>query len=210
VSEEPKPGDDVFTEEDLAPTAADRRGQLKLVVDKVAASIAVTVLGGWAGGLVVLHWATIPWVLELTPPPLAGRVLAAILTTFNGMAIGCGAIALGCEVVRTAMTAKLQATAMPRIRRYLAIVLAVAMAYLGMVLTPQISSLVQTGITPKVGPDGIELARLTEQAELIGVTTIPLAAALIALHLFTLPRATEPEEDEEVLTPLPPGPGTQS
>ncbi len=209
MSEETKPGDDVFTEEDLAPTSTDRRRKIRFVADKLAAAIATVALGGWAGGLVVPHFATTPWVLELTPPPLGGRVLAAILTSFDGMAIGCGALALGCEVVRTAIAATPRNTVTPRIRRYLTILLAAALAYTGTILTPQISQLVQAGASPQVGPDGAELARLYGQAELIGMATIPLAAVLIALHIFTLPGATE-QEDEPAVAPLPPGPSSTS
>jgi len=209
MSDETKPGDEVFTDEDLTPSPGEGRIQLGLVIDKVATAVATMVLGGWAGGLVVLHYGTTPWVLELTPPPLGGRVLAAILTSFDGMALGCGAIALGCEVVRTAMAARRRPTVTTRIRRYLAIFLAAAMAYIGLVLTPKIVPLAQLGVAPKVGPDGFELARLYDQAELIGLATVPLAAVLIALHIFTLRSGTAPG-DEPAAAPLPPGPATQS
>jgi len=208
VTEERKPGEETFTADDLAPGDGDRRAQRKVVIEKAVAAVATLALGSWAGGLVVLHSATIPAVVELSPGVVGGRVLATILLSFDQLAVGCAATALGCEVVRTALAGRRVPKMAQRVRRYLAILLAAAMAYAGLVLTPQIAQRVQAGASPKLGPESPELARLVDQAELLGIATIPLAALLIALHLFTLPgsRAEDEEDDEPAPAPLPPGP----
>ncbi len=108
-------------------------------------------------------------------------------------------------MVRTALAGRTVPRVAQRVRRYLAILLAAAMAYAGLVLTPKIAQLVQAGVTPKLGPESPELTRLVDQAELLGIATIPLAILLIALHLFTLPGG-QPEDDEPAPAPLPPGP----
>ena len=209
MSDETEPGNETFSADDLAPSPADQRARRRAVLDKVVAAVATLALGGWAGGLVVVHGATVPAVMEQTPAVVGGRVLATMLMSFDQLALGCAATALGCEVVRTGLAWGRVATIAQRIRRYLAILLAAAMAYVGLVLTPQIAGLVKAGATPTAGPDSPEISRLLDQAELLGMTTIALAAGLIALHLFTLPGGGD-EDDEPAVAPLPPGPAQGS
>ena len=208
MSDEIKPGEDVFGEEDLEPSdehgADARRPPQRMYGDRAATTIAVTALGLWAGGLIALGACAAPFVFELTPYPFSGKAMGAAFGRFDTIAIACGVVVLGCEIART-LIARGRATAIvPRIRRGIAIILAMGALFGGMRLTPAIMALHDQGVRRNVGPEGAELERLHKQAEMIGKLTVPGALALIALHVFTLRVGSD--EDEWVVAPGVPGP----
>jgi hypothetical protein len=181
-----EPGEDVFSEDDLGPTDEDVRAHRRMQGDRAATTIAVTALGLWAGGLIALGACAAPFVFKLTPYPLSGMAMGAAFARFDTIAIACGVVVLGCEVMRT-LIARGRATALaPRIRRGAAIILAVGALYGGVQLTPAIMELHREGARRNVGADGARLEQLHKQAEMIGKLTVPAALALIALHVFTL------------------------
>lgn len=185
MTDDIKPGEDVFDESDLGPSDDERRARRRLVADRVATTAAVTALGVWAGGLVALGACAAPFVFELTPYPFSGQAMGAAFRRFDSIAIGCGVVALGAEVVRTLAAAGQSQSRWMRVRRYLAIAMSVSALYAGMRLTPTIIDMHGQGVRRNVGARGAELERIHRQAELIGKATVPLAVVLIALHIFT-------------------------
>ena len=200
----PAPGEDVFGADDLAPPEWEVRAGRRMLADKVATTVAVTALGLWLGGLVALGVCAAPMVFRLTPYPFSGNAMGAAFQRFDTIAIGCGVIALGCEVVRTLLRWGERPRIAPRVRRYVAIAMALGAVYTGVRLTPSILALHRDGVRRNVGSEGAELQRLHAQAELIGKVNAPLAVLLIGLHVFTL-RSGADEEDDAV-APAAPGP----
>lgn len=200
----PKAGEDVFTEDDLAPSDDDVRALRRMRIDKAAVVVAVSALGVWVGGLVALGACAAPMVFEHTPYPFSGRAMGSAFARFDSIAIGCAVVALGAEVVRTLVSIKSGGGKLiARIRRYAAIALALAAVYSGMRLTPAIMELHEQGARRNIGPAGEQLESLHAQAELIGKLIVPVALALIALHVITLRLRTD--DDEVVLVPAAPG-----
>ncbi|MBI4705716.1 MAG: DUF4149 domain-containing protein [Deltaproteobacteria bacterium] len=185
--------DDVFTEADLQPSPAERRSARRRLIDTSAAALAVGAVGLWVGGIVALEACVGPAVRGLVPPPLGGRILAAALARFDDLAIACAAVALGCEVVRTAVSRRRQgnmiAALAARLRRLVAIAMAGAAVFTSLWLVPAMTA--------------------PEQAAVVARGLAPLGALLVALHVFTLrARPSDDEDDEEPVAPLPPGPGS--
>jgi hypothetical protein len=203
----PAPGEDVFTAADLEPSEEDKRAIRRMRIDKGAAIVAVIALGVWAGGMLALGVCAAPFVFRLTPAPWSGYAMGAAFARFDTIAIAMSVLTLGAEVVRTLLAMRRPAARalLPRLRRYGAIVLALAAVYSGMRLSPTINQMHQDGVRRNVGPEGIELEKIHKQAELIAKIAMPLALVLAALHVVTL--RTSPEDDEEESeAPLPPGP----
>jgi hypothetical protein len=185
----PPPGEDVFSEDDLAPRDDERRGARLDALDKGATIVAVSALGLWVGGLVALGACAAPMVFEMTPYPFSGRAMGAAFSRFDSIAIGCSVLVLGCEIVRTLLALKRRPRSgaiLPRLRRYGAIVMAAGAVYTGMRLSPEIMQLHEAGVRRNVGVEGEQLEAIHAQAELIGKTLIPLALIVIALHIMTL------------------------
>ncbi len=212
---DPAPGEDVFTADDLLPNSEDERRYRGVVrrarIDKAAVVLAVTAYGMIAGGMIALGACAAPFVFKLTPHPFSGQAMGAAFSRFDYIAVACAVIGLGAEVVRTVLTLKTKAAGSwwPRVRRYAAILLALGSVYSGTQLSPQIMAFHQAGVRRNVGPEGDQLERVHKQAELIGKLVVALAAALIALHVGTTSGPSRPEDDEDVLAPLPPGPATR-
>lgn len=202
-----KPGDDVFTEDDLAPSSEDRRARRRDRFDRAAAIVAVIALGLHMGGLVALGACAAPFVFERTPYPFSAQAMAAAFARFDRIAIGCAVVVLGAEVVRTwaRMRRPDVRSIAARLRRYAAILLALAATYTGLYLTPEILRLHQEGVAAGGGLEGTPLGAIHGQAELLGKVVVALAVLLIALHVATL-RGRADEEDDEADAPLPPGP----
>jgi hypothetical protein len=207
------PGDEVFSEADLAPAEWQVRAKRRARIDRGAAAVAVIALGAWLGGLVALGACAAPMVFSLTPYPFSADAMGAAFARFDRIAIGCALVALGSEVVRSVLDFKRTAgsalRAIARARRYLGIVAALLAIYSATQLTPEIVRLHRAGIRRHVGPDGEHLERVHRRAELIGKAIVPLAALVIALHVATVRSARdeeEEEEEEEAPAPFAPGP----
>ena len=78
-------------------------------------------------------------------------------------------------------------------------------AYGGLSLTPHIIELHRAGAQRGQGPLGDELERVHKRAESVGKIETAAGVALVALHVFTL-GARRPEDEDESVAPLPPGP----
>jgi hypothetical protein len=211
--ENPAPGEDVFTDEDLQPDSEDERraktASRRGAFDTAATIVAVLAFGMIAGGMIALGAVAAPVVFKL-PDPLSGNTMGATFSRFDGVAITCSLIGLAAELVRTLVSFKSrQQSWLPRVRRYLAILLALGTLYVGMQLSPKIMSAYEAGVRRNVGAAGAELEATHKRAELVGKVVVALSAALIALHIVTLKSARQQaEDDEDVLGPLPPGPAS--
>lgn len=207
--EEIAPGDDVFTEDDLAPSDEERQARRRAIVDRVATAVACVCLGLWAGGMLSLGACAAPFVFRLTPAPLNANAMGAAFARFDGIAMTCAIVALGAEVVRTILALKrADRSWWPRLRRYAAIILAASAVYQGVRLTPGINRLHEEGTRRRVGAAGAELESLHNQAESLGKLVVPLALALMVLHIATLRGVRDEEEDALTRAPAPPGPGS--
>jgi hypothetical protein len=200
---DPAPGEDVFTEDDLAPDSLDSLDSLDIKamrnmrIDRGLVVIAVSALGLWVGGIIALGACAAPMVFEFTPHPFSGRAMGAAFMRFDSIAIGCSVVVLGCEVVRTLLTMKERSQAlMPRVRRYFAIAMAAGAVFLGMRLSPEIMRLHEAGVRRGIGVDGEHLQAIHAQAELIAKILVPMAFALIALHILTLQTTTPNGQDD--------------
>ncbi len=208
--DDPAPGEDVFTDEDLLPNSEDlareRVARRRDGIDRAAAIVAVLAFGMFAGGMIALGATAAPVVFKL-PHPLSGNTMGEAFSRFDSMAIGCALVGLGAEVVRTVVSLKTPPRGWaPRARRYLAILLACGTLFTGLQLSPQIMAAYQAGVRRNVGSEGATLEQTHKTAELVGKIDVGLASMLVALHMLTLGGARRDEDDEEVLAPLPPGP----
>lgn len=208
----PPPGEDVFTEDDLAPGDDEKRAVRNSRIDKAAATVAAIALGVWLGGTVALGACAAPKVFELTPYPWNGKAMGAAFMRFDMIAIGCAVAALGAEVTRTLLVLKRRSTKgaiVTRVRRYALIVFAAGVVWTATQISPAIMELHESGVRRNQGADGAELERIHSQAELIGKVNAVIALVLIVLHVATVRSPyDELEDDEDAYAPLPPGPST--
>lgn len=199
-----------FSEADLAPTPEEQRAARRSLADRIAASVAALAAGIWVGGMVALGACAAPFVFRMTPAPLSGHAMGAAFARFDQIAIGASVVILGAEVVRTWVGRKRSKKPAARVRRILAMLMALAAVYIGMTLTPAINNLHAGGAIRGEGPNGQELDRIHKRAELVGKAEITGGVALVVLHVFTL-GARRPEDDDDddddAPAPLPPGPG---
>ncbi|MCC6557112.1 MAG: DUF4149 domain-containing protein [Polyangiaceae bacterium] len=198
-----------FTEADLEPTPEERRAARRALADRVAASAAVLAGGVVIGGLVALGACAAPFVFQMTPRPFSGDAMGAAFARFDQIALGAAVALLGAELVRT-WAAGRRRTLAARVRRLVAMLLAGAVAYVGLVLTPRIIELHRAGARRGDGAQGQELDRIHRRAELAGRAELFLGAAVVVLHVFTLgarrPEDDEEDDDDHAFAPLPPGP----
>ncbi len=205
--DDPAPGEDVFTEEDLIGDPNDSLAGRALAIDRAITIVAVLAFAMIAGGMVALGAVAAPVVFKL-PDPLSGNTMGATFARFDSVAITCALIGLGAEVVRTLIGLKIPGNGgwLPRVRRYLAILLALGTLYVGLHLSPQIMAAYQGGVRRGVGAEGEQLERTHKRAESVGKGVVGLAVSLIALHILTLSAPATRNEEEDALAPLPPGP----
>lgn len=199
-----------FTEADLEPTPEERRAARQSLVERVAAIVAVLAAGVWIGGMVALGACAAPFVFRMTPAPFSGDAMGAAFARFDQIALGAAVTLLGAEVARTWAAGRRGRTGAARARRFVAMLLAGAAAYMGLALTPRINDLHLGGARRGEGAQGAELETLHRRAEMLGRAEMALGAAAVALHILTLGARRrdddEEEDDEEALAPLPPGP----
>jgi hypothetical protein len=206
MSDEIQPGEDVFTADDLVDSSSDaaRKHGRRVWADKTAAVVAIVAWALWLGGMIALGACAAPFVFQLTPYPFSGQAMGAAFARFDSIAITCSVIALGAEAVRTLLSSRHRQTLAVRLRRYLAMLIALGAVYTGLRLTPAILSMHNDGVRRNVGAQGSELERIHRQAELIGKVNVPIAILVIALHVFTL-RSEREDDDGPVAAPRPPG-----
>lgn len=205
-----RPGEDTFSEADLEPSAEERRIERRTTLERAAAAVAVMAAGVWAGGLLALGACAAPFVFQLTPYPHSGEAMGSAFARFDGIAIGCSAVMLACEVARTfldgrRMRSRFRAIA-SRVRRFVTILMGMMAVYGGLVLTPAIRDLHHAGARRGIGEQGELLEKIHKRAELVGKSIMPLALLVIGLHLFTLRRARDEEDELVEPPPVPPGP----
>jgi hypothetical protein len=194
-----------FSEEDLAPSDEEKQAARRATIDRIAASAAVLAAGVWVGGMVALGACAAPFVFRMTPAPFSGDAMGAAFARFDQIALGAAVTLLGAEVTRTWASGGRARSLAARIRRVLGVLMAAGAAYGGLSLTPQIIELHRAGAQRGRGPLGDELERIHKRAESVGKVETAAGVALVALHVFTL-GSRRPEDDEESVAPLPPGP----
>jgi hypothetical protein len=203
---DPQPGQ--FSAADLAPSDDERRAGRLAIADRIATTVAVLATGGWIGGLVALGACAAPFVFRLTPAPFSGDAMGAAFARFDQIAIGASAAVLAAEIVRTWAGRGRRPGPAARLRRIVAVVMAMGAAYGGLVLTPRILELHRAGVRRGFGPEGDDLERVHVRAERVGKAEVALGALLIGLHVFTIGvRRPEDDPEDDAPAPLPPGGG---
>jgi Domain of unknown function (DUF4149) len=198
-----------FTEEDLLPSPEEQRAKLQSIVERVATVVGVLAAGLYIGGLIALGACAAPAVFRLTPTPFSGDAMGAAFARFDQVAIGASVAALGSEIARTWAGGLPGRTITARVRRFCAILMALAATYVGMALTPRINELHRAGVRRDETPQGQVLESVHRRAETVGKAGLLFAVGFVALGIFTLRVRRPDEEDEdvgEVFAPLPPGP----
>lgn len=202
---DPAPGEDTFTAADLEPSDDEVRAGRALLADRIAAAVAALALGVWSGGMVALGACAAPQVFDKTPYPFSANAMGATFAQFDTIAVGCAAVALGAEVVRTVASLRSGSRSWwPRVRRYATIVAGAAAVFVAVALTPEINRLHGEGVRRNEGPQGAQLESIHAQAELLGKLQVVLAFGLVLVHVLTVRTGTEEELEAEA--PLPPGP----
>jgi hypothetical protein len=196
---------ETFSEADLEPSPAERGAKRRDVFDRAAATVGAIAAGTIAGGMLALGACAAPAVFKLAPAPYSGHAMGDAFTRFDRVAIGAACIALGAEVVRTFLARGSRTRVGARIRRLVGIALAGCTAVLGLSLSPAIVELHLQGVQRGQGEAGAKLEALHKRAETVGKLEVALGFALVGLHLFTVRRAAD-EDDDEAPAPLPPGP----
>lgn len=197
---------DTFTAADLEPSDEERQRARRALVDRVAAILAAIAAGFVPGGLVALGACAAPFVFRMTPAPMSGDAMGAAFARFDRIALGCAGVVLLAEIARTYVGRARARTPLARVRRLAAVALAGAIAYGGMVVSPAILELHRTGVSRNVGEAGARLEAVHQRASTLGKVEALLAAALVAMHVLTLPRPRPDDDEEEAAAPLPPGP----
>jgi hypothetical protein len=194
-----------FSASDLEPSDEERRTARLSLVDRVAAAVGALAAGVWVGGMVALGACAAPFVFRLTPAPFSGDAMGAAFARFDHIALGAAVTLLGAEVARIYAAGARARLPAARVRRVIAVVMAACAAYGGLSLSPHILELHQAGARRGEGPLGEELERTHVRAEQVGKLELALGAAVVLLHVLTLP-ARRPEDEDEAAAPLPPGP----
>lgn len=198
---------ETFSEADLEPSDDERRAARRQLADRVAACVAAVAAGLLPGGLIALGACAAPFVFRLTPAPWSGHAMGAAFARFDRIALACVGVVLFAEIVRTYLARRRARRPMARVRRMAAVLLAGAVAYQGMVVTPAIIGLHQAGAEQGVGEAGRRLASIHDRASVVGRAQAALAVLVVVLHVLTLSRPRpEDEEEDEASAPLPPGP----
>lgn len=197
---------ETFSEADLEPSPTERAAKRRDLIDRAAGSVGALAAGVIAGGMLALGACAAPAVFRLAPAPYSGHAMGEAFTRFDRIAIGAACVALGAEVVRTYLARGSRPRLGARIRRLTAIALAACTALLGLSISPAIVALHLDGAQRGQGEAGQKLEALHKRAETVGKLEVALGFALVGLHLFTVRRAADDEEEDDAPAPLPPGP----
>ena len=195
-----------FTAADLEPSDDDKRAARNAMIDRVAATVAVLSTGLWVGGMIALGACAAPFVFEMTPAPASGYAMGAAFARFDQIAIGAAVFLLAAEVARTLVAGRRSRSLAARVRRLLAVLMALGAVYTGLKITPRILELHHSGVRRGLGEGGAELESIHKSAERIGKAVTLAGVIVIALHVFTLGAKKPDDEDDDAPAPLPPGP----
>jgi hypothetical protein len=161
-----------------------------------AAVVAVIALAIWVGGLVALGACAAPIVFRVVQAPLSGDAMGAVFQRFDGIAIACGVVLLGCEAMRirfepSSSYATRNMRLAARTRTALSVFAVLAAIYGGTQLSPRIVELHAAGAVRGSGDDGVELERIHRRAESVAKIEVIAGLILLALHVTTLRRTPE-------------------
>ena len=196
-----------FTAADLEPSDDEKRASRRELIDRVAATVAVLSAGLWIGGMITLGACAAPFVFEMTPAPMSGYAMGAAFARFDQIAIGAAVLLLGAEVARTLVAGRRSRTIAARVRRLVAVLMALGAVYTGLQITPRINALHRDGARRGLGEGGAELERIHHQAEAIGKAVTLAGVVVVALHVLTIgKRKPEDDDDDDAPAPLAPGP----
>jgi hypothetical protein len=199
---------ETFSEDDLRPSGDEVARARRDIIDRAAATVAIVSAGLIVGGMVALGACAAPAVFDLTPAPFSGNAMGAAFARFDRVAIGASVVMLAAEVVRTFLARRQRQRISVRIRRLAGIFLAMAVAYIGLSLSPAINEMHLQGVRRGEGEAGAQLEATHERAELVGKLEIGLGLLAIALHVLTIRGRSEDDDADEAEAPLPPGPGS--
>jgi hypothetical protein len=199
---------ETFSESDLSPSPEERARARAAIIDRAAATLAVIAAGSIAGGMLAMGACAAPAVFGVVKDGSAGAAMASAFGRFDKIALAAACVALGAEVVRTFLARRERPTLVARARRLASFGVAGCATMLGMVLTPTISLLHESGAVRGEGELGAKLAAAHDRAETVGKVEVGLALLVIGLHVFTLrtPGRLDEEDGPEAQAPLPPGP----
>ncbi len=197
---------ETFSEDDLRPSDDEVARGRRDIADRAAAIAAIVCAGLIVGGMVALGACAAPAVFSLTPAPFSGNAMGAAFARFDRVAIGASALMLAAEVVRTFLARRSRQRISVRIRRLSGIFLAMAVAYIGLALSPKINEMHLQGVRRGEGEAGQELEAIHKRAELVGKLEIGLGLLVIALHVATIRGRSEDDDEPQGYAPLPPGP----
>jgi hypothetical protein len=157
---------------------------MRLIVRRVASSVALLGAAVWLGGLVALGAVAAPVVFAVAPWPASADAMTIVFRRFDSMAMACAAIVLATEAVRAAARAPFARA--DAARTAVGVLAAAAAVIEGASVSPRIAALHAAGAIRGVGPAGVEMARLHDMAEACGQTEVVLLAAFIVLQVLTL------------------------
>lgn len=201
------PAGRTFSEDDLAPSADERRLRRTVVIDKISAACASVATGLVVGGLIALGACAAPAVFGRVPAPLSGDAMGNAFARYDRVAIGAAAVIVGAELVRTFVARRLRPDRVARGRRIASILLAGFVSVMALSITPTINALHQAGVKRGEGEAGQRLADVHARAELFGKLEAALGLLVIALHIASLKSAAELADAEAAAQPGPAPPG---
>jgi hypothetical protein len=197
---------DTFTEDDLRPSDEEVARKRRDRADRAAATVAALASGLVVGGMVALGACAAPMVFQLTPAPYSGNAMGAAFARFDRIALAATCALLAAEVVRTYLARRRRPHLVERLRRFVGIGLAGAVAYIGLSLSPAIIEMHAQGVRRGEGDDGARLEAIHKRAEIVGRLEAVLALFCVGLHVFTIRGRSDDDDELEAVAPLPPGP----
>jgi putative copper export protein len=154
-------------------------------VCRISTIVALLAAAIWLGGLVALGAVAAPVVFALVSWPQNADAMSVVFRRFDTVAMACAAVVVATEAVRAVTAARASRLALAR--RLASLLAALAAIVEGVSVSPRIAALHASGATRGAGAAGLELSRLHGLAETLGKTEVLLLAAVIALHVLTLP-----------------------
>jgi hypothetical protein len=212
MSESSEAGSEVFGPDDLEPAVWEKKAAKQAGRDKVLTIVACCALGTWGGGMTALGVCAAPMVFRLAPAPFNGYAMGAAFERFDAIAVACALCVLACEAGRTLVSWGGPQRKLDRVRRYAAILLALAAVFSATALSPRINAMYRAGVRRGIEPGGAALEKLHKQAEAVSKGVVPMAFFLLGLHILTLRSRHdfELEAAEQDLGPAAPGPKNES